>query len=172
MKEEWVDIEDYETKYLISNTGKVFSLLSNKELSQNKTNGNGYKICCLCDNGQKKNFYIHRLVARHFIDNPKNYKVVNHLDSDKGNNLMLNLEWTDHRGNMEHCIEAGAKTDLGVQSPNTTITLEEIKKIKELRIEKELTYREIADIMGISDSSVGQICRGTRHSRQNVQGEF
>lgn len=167
MKEEWIDIEGYETKYMISNTGKVFSLLTNKELSQNKTNGNGYKICCLCNNGQKKNFYIHRLVAKHFIENPKEHGVVNHLDSDRGNNLVNNLEWTDHKGNLDHCIGSGRKTDLGIGSPNTTITMEEIAEIKRLRSENSLTYREISEIIGWSQSCVGQIIRGSRHSRQN-----
>jgi hypothetical protein len=90
--EKWVDITGYEGKYLISNTGKVRSLLSNKELSQNKTNGNGYKICSLSSDGKLKNHYFHRLVAQHFINNPDAKKIVNHLDSDRSNNNDWNLE--------------------------------------------------------------------------------
>jgi hypothetical protein len=167
IKELWSDINGYENNYRISNTGKVYSRLSNKELSQNKTNGNGYKIVSLCLEGDIKNHYIHRLVAEHFIDNPNGDKIVNHLDSDRSNNNYWNLEWTDYKGNLDHCIDSGRKTDLGIGSPNTTITIEEITEIKRLRLEESLTYREISEIIGWSQSCVGQIIRGTRHSRQN-----
>jgi hypothetical protein len=61
-------------------------------------------ICMLhyVKNRKKKNMYIHRLVAEAFIDNPENKKFVNHIDYDKANNNIDNLEWVTHSENVIH----------------------------------------------------------------------
>jgi len=56
----------------------------------------------LCENRKKKNMYIHRLVAEAFIDNPENKKFVNHIDYNKSNNNIDNLEWVTASENMIH----------------------------------------------------------------------
>lgn len=105
-KEMWKDIVGYEGLYQVSNTGKVKSLKRKvyagsgrmrwqyeKIMSGNKTNGNGYKIVTLNKEGKGKNKYIHRLVAETFLDNPYNYKYINHKDENKSNNCVDNLEF-------------------------------------------------------------------------------
>lgn len=181
--ETWRDVKNYEGLYQVSNLGRVRSL-DRELLSYNKRSrrasvhvkpgrilkprvkDNFYLYVGLCKDGVTHNKYIHQLVAQSFLDNPDSLPVVNHLDSDRQNNLLENLEWATYSRNVNHCIDSGRKTDLGIGSPNTTITLEEIENIKSLRT-SGLTYRKIADKTGWSQSCVGQICRGTRHSRQN-----
>ena len=68
-------------------------------------NGNGYKVVSLLKDGKRKNFYVHRLVAEHFIPNPNGFKEVNHIDYDKSNNNVMNLEWTDRASNVRYSAE-------------------------------------------------------------------
>lgn len=100
MKEVWKDIIGYENLYRISNTGKVYSLISNKVLSGNLRSG--YKNVQLNKNGKRKNFQVHRLVAIHFINNPNNLPIVNHIDFCRINNNVSNLEWVTQKENINH----------------------------------------------------------------------
>lgn len=181
----WKDVENYEGLYQVSNLGRVRSLdreirrynkikrkwsvhIKEGRVLKPRVKDNLYLYVGLCKDGNINNKYVHQLVAIAFIPKIEGYRIVNHLDSDRQNNVLSNLEWADHSRNINHCIESGRKTDLGIDSPNTTITLEEIEHIKELR-KSGVTYREIAEVTGWSQSCVGQICRGTRHSRQNLK---
>jgi hypothetical protein len=92
--------------YIIHSTGKVFSVKSNKFLSQHKCNSGYYQIC-LCSNGKAKNVMVHRLVAIYFIPNPENKPCVNHKDGNKLNNDVLNLEWCTYRENSVHAQITG-----------------------------------------------------------------
>ena len=99
MIEKWLPVPDYEGKYWISNLGR---LKNNKQIMKPMVATNGYLIACLWKNNKQKKFVIHRLVANVFIDNPNNYKEVNHLDEDKTNNRVDNLEWCSHKYNMNY----------------------------------------------------------------------
>ena len=97
--EEWRAIKEYEGKYQVSNMGRVKSLVDSngkfreKILSPGK-NGGGYLFVNLWKNGESKMNYIHRLVLSTFspVENMENLEV-NHLDEDKTNNCLSNLEW-------------------------------------------------------------------------------
>ena len=111
-QEIWKDIIGYEGLYQISNLGRVKSLkrvgrASDRILSP--VNNRGYFIIRLFKSENilsKKTFgrafLVHRLVAIHFIENPNNYEVVNHLDFNKQNNCVSNLEWTTNIQNLLH----------------------------------------------------------------------
>ena len=104
MKEIYKDIQGYEDKYQISNLGNVYSLITNKILKPRLTL-DGYYQVDLCKNGVKKHLYIHRLVAQSFLDNPKNYKIINHKDENSTNNIVSNLEWCNstYNNNYGNC---------------------------------------------------------------------
>ena len=106
MEEIWKDIEGYEGIYQVSNLGNVKSLNyrrtgKEKMLKQIKDTG-GYLLVKLSKNSKEKNFKIHRLVASVFIENPNNYKEINHKDECKTNNNVKNLEWCNHIYNMNY----------------------------------------------------------------------
>ncbi|MBQ2397422.1 MAG: NUMOD4 motif-containing HNH endonuclease [Bacteroidales bacterium] len=94
MTEIWRDIEGYVGCYQVSNLGKVKSLKYGKEriLTASKSIY-GYLIVNLRKDGKQKHYLIHRLVASAFLPNIDNLPQVNHIDEDKTNNRVENLEW-------------------------------------------------------------------------------
>lgn len=117
----WKDIQGFETRYQISDEGRV------KSLSRRVPNGKGFinkveRILksrlsfkgypCIDLNtheGVKKNIVIHRLVAQAFIPNPENKPQVNHIDGNKQNNAVENLEWVTNSENMKHATINGLR---------------------------------------------------------------
>ena len=118
MSEQWKPIPGYEGWYEISDLGNIRSL--DREIVQlSKSgglirrrikgcmveptdNGHGYLIVGLRKNQSRKNFYVHRLVADIFLDNPMRFPVVNHLDYNRRNNTVKNLEWTTQAENIRY----------------------------------------------------------------------
>ena len=92
MQTKWKTIKNYENLYMVSNTGKVYSIRYKKVMVA-RINNSGYYTIELHKNGHRKTCLVHRLVAKAFLSNPKNYLVVNHKDENKLNNTVDNLEW-------------------------------------------------------------------------------
>ena len=119
MTEIWKDVDGYSGLYQVSNFGNVKSLskhvpcksgktrkLPEKILKPAKTDS-GYFVVCLSKNKISKHYKIHRLVASAFIENKERKKCVNHIDGDKTNNNVSNLEWCTYSENMKHAFSNG-----------------------------------------------------------------
>lgn len=98
-----IDIEGFEN-YQITDDGRVWSKKTNKYLSTNKKNGNGYPQVMLYKNGVGVLVKIHRLVAKAFIPNPQNKPCIDHINTDKTLNVVSNLRWVTHTENMNNPI--------------------------------------------------------------------
>lgn len=115
----WVDIKGYEGLYKISSTGEIKSVdryvkhgrhdndnlkfIKGRILKQDENKKRfGYMQVNLWKNNKGKTFKVHRLVAEHFIPNPNNHPQVNHIDGDKTNNNISNLEWVTDKENKIH----------------------------------------------------------------------
>lgn len=105
LTEVWKDIKGYEGIYQVSNMGNVKRLdcsvfvkgkgyrhLKARNTKQHLDH-HGYKKVHLWKNNKDKPFFVHRLVAMAFLDNPNNYPQINHKDENKENNEITNLEW-------------------------------------------------------------------------------
>lgn len=91
--------------YEVSNTGQVRNVKTGRILKQ-QIERNGYCRVCLCKNGFRKLFLVHRLVAYAFIPNPNNLPEVNHKDECKTNNRLDNLEWCTGKYNVNYGTRA------------------------------------------------------------------
>ena len=96
------DIKGYEGRYAITSCGKVWSYYRNRFMKP-ETTKNGYNRVILFDsNGNKKHFFVHRLVAEAYLPNPYNLPCVNHKDEVRTNNYLNNLEWCDYSYNNQY----------------------------------------------------------------------
>ena len=101
LNEIWKPIKGYEGLYEVSNFGRIKSLKRNIILKSYK-DGRGYLCVRLYKYNSSIQYKVHRLVAEVFIDNPNNYKEVNHKDENKTNNRVENLEWCDRKYNCNY----------------------------------------------------------------------
>lgn len=123
MTEVFVPIVGYEGLYEVSNLGRVkvlakyggpkYSVPIKEKIKNVRDNGLGYKQVSLSKDSIKKTFYVHILVAQHFVDNPNSYLEVNHDNGDKSCNEHWNLKWCTRKQNEEHAWATGLKNMIG-----------------------------------------------------------
>lgn len=104
---EWKPVVGYEGLYEVSNHGQVKNVKTQKVLSPR--NSTRYPLVALFDKGKRKDFKVHRLVAKSFLPNPENKPQVNHKDGNKSNNHLLNLEWCTNSENQKHAYQTGLR---------------------------------------------------------------
>jgi hypothetical protein len=110
-------IKGYEGYYEVDSFGRVFSVERMVKVNDNGRayekqvkarqlkqwmHNNGYKMVSLTKDGKSISYYVHRLVAEAFIDNPNRYPIINHKDEDKTNNFVENLEWCTNEYNVTY----------------------------------------------------------------------
>lgn len=98
-EEIWKPVEGYET-YYVSNLGKVKT--PRGKLLKEHLNYKGYPMMTLSKNNKRKMISLHRLVAKAFIPNPNQLPCINHIDENKTNNCVNNLEWCNYAYNKRY----------------------------------------------------------------------
>lgn len=106
-KEIWKYVKGYDNRYMVSSLGRIKSMprlkVKNERILKGGLDTKGYHRVNLVNSiGKVKFEAVHRLVAIHFIDNKNNKEFVNHIDKDKLNNTVYNLEWCTSRENNTH----------------------------------------------------------------------
>lgn len=149
MQEMWKDCRGYEGKYQISNQGRVWSIGSQKYISI-CTDRDGYLYANLyAKNGKCRKEKVHRLVALAFIDNPEGKTQVNHLDENKQNNCVDNLEWVTPKENANY----GTRNERVGKALSITVCCVELDKVF-------YGAREAARQTGVDQSSIIKCCKG------------
>ena len=158
--EKWKTIEGFEDRYMVSNYGRIKSLLSGKIISQIKQNC-GYMLVNLRKNGEQKMCTVHRLVATNFVENPYNKPQVNHIDEKKTNNCWWNLSFVS------------AKENCSYGSRNLKIV--EKKSIPVICVDTGVRYKSATEACrqtGICQSSIRVCCLGKTRQAGGYKWKF
>ena len=166
MREVFEDLKGYEDSYQISDSGRVFTkrrLVGNhiyygRELVPKLTR-DGYLKVTLSKNNKCKAYYLHRLVATQFLNNTSNLPQVNHIDGNKLNNNVTNLEWCTKGENQNHAVRTGLM-QRGQDRPSAKLTEAQVLDIYKLK--GILRAKDIADRYGVSKNTINCILRGSK----------
>ncbi len=161
-----IKIDNEYAPYFISSCGRLFSINNNcakkynelRELRLRKRK-DGYIEIRLTYNNKNYNFLLHILVANAFVnnENPNKFIIVNHLDGDKGNNMYLNLEWTDYSGNAIHALKTGLfKHAKGEQVGSSKYTKGEVIEVCEL-LKQNISIKDIVSHTRLTYAAVTNI---------------
>ena len=149
--------------YDVSVLGAVVNVNTGRTLKI-ETTRNGYRRVTLCGSGVTKRFLLHRLVAGLYIPNPLGKPCVNHIDGDKGNNSVANLEWCTHSENEWHSYrDLGKTVPSGISHYNAKLTDDQCARAVMLR-KSGLSCRKIAAILGVSHQHISEITRGLKRA--------
>lgn len=152
MKEIYKTIKDY-PNYEVSDMGRVRNRVTGCVLRPGR-NKDGYQQINLYLNRKRKSQHIHRLVANAFIPNPENKRTVNHIDGDKTNNRVENLEWATYSENNKHAHDSGLNkiTDKNNFKTNNPKPKQKVRCIETDQIFESLT--QAARYFGVDQSRV------------------
>lgn len=156
-EEKWKDLQLY-PNFQISNLGRVKNIKTSNILKPRLKNG--YFMVNL----KNKTASIHRLMALEFIENPENYPIVNHIDGNKTNNKISNLEWTTQKQNVSHSVQQ--KLITSYQRPVIQYSLEHI-------FIKEWESITIASkFMSCSRKAIYAVCVGENKTAKGFLWEY
>lgn len=171
MQEVWKDIKGYEGLYQISNLGRVKSLNymktgKEKILKPVRTPDGYLKVNLYSDKCYTKR--IHRLVAENFLDIPK--LEINHLDGNKENNSVENLEWCTHAENERYSWKTlGKKSKFGNRKHRKQVLQYDLK---DNFIKRWETASEAGRKLNIRSGKISACCRGERNKTGGYKWRF
>ena len=178
--EEWRPIKGYEGLYEISNLGRVKSLeriitrsdgvkqTIKSKILKGTRDKDGYLIVGLSKNYETKQFKVHRLVAETFISNPDNKPEVDHINTNRTDNVATNLRWCTHEGNCNNVLSKKKRSEkIGKDNPKS-------KKVVQLTLDGDLvkvwdSAKDAVREEGFSDSHISNCCKGKRKTHRGYK---
>ena len=186
--EQWCDITRYENIFQVSTKGRVKSLsrqvpytrpdgstayrnLPDRILRQNTNDHMGnYMQVILAVGSVNKPYLVHRLVAQAFIPNPDNLPQVNHIDGDKANNNIENLEWMTAQENMAHAHKNGLMAPpKGPEHHKAIFSWEDVRGIRELHRKTGMLHKDIAKMYGVSGTTISDIVNYRKYKHDPME---
>lgn len=175
LKEKWLPCKDYEELYMVSNKGRVRSLIQKTRIRDKTANvilqkidSHGYKRVNLHKNGKQKAELVSRLVLKTFIPNPDNLPMAGHKDDNKFNNTVRNLYWTNalennfHNGKYEKFLKAhNDKIDIIAKKLSKPVIAINLKTNEHIKFN---SMQEAHRILGLQHCKISACCHGKRKS--------
>ena len=166
----WKDVVGYGDLFSVSNKGQIFSKRTDKVLKQNPVS-TGYNACMTRIGGRKGTcvcLRAHREVAKAFIPNPNNLPFVNHIDGDKLNNSVENLEWVTPRENVRHALALGLSSLEHLKDSNKAFRKLSEDEVRHVRSEykpfdRNFGARALARNYGVCKETILSIVHGKRY---------
>ena len=149
----WKPIEGYKN-YSVSNTGVVRNTTTRKDLIFAKDK-DGYLYSTLSKNGKTQKFRVHRLVAMAFIPNPNNFETVDHINGNKEDKNVSNLQWLSNGDNLEKYWVKHRKPVICVESG----------------IVYSSAYQAAIEL-GLSQRHIAEVCKKKRKHEKHLHFEY
>lgn len=169
LAEQWRPVVGHEGNFEVSNAGRVKTLPHEVRhwcgrmipkpggILKQSTHSGGYQVVALRDG---KKHYVHKLVMAAFVGEA-NGRDVNHIDGDKTNNRLDNLEYCDRLHNVRHAIATGLQDNSGENNGGNRYSTEQILAAH-AAVRRGATHREAAALTGVGEGTVEQVCKGKR----------
>jgi DNA-binding CsgD family transcriptional regulator len=160
------------TDYYVSPNGDIYSNKRNDMYKLKPTKSTrGYVKVRLSIDGKIYNRHIHRMVAETFIPNPENKPEVNHIDGNKKNNTVTNLEWVTRKENAEHAYRTGL-FGIGESFSTADISNKQCKKICKLLESTDMSIKDIAEKVNCGKMTVYHILHGDTWKHVSCNYDF
>lgn len=164
-----IDNGRYKGLYMASSYGRIKGVNKNiqylnknvfypEKIMKSMLNKKGYLHVFLTHNVKYSCFRVHRIVAESFIPNPLDFPEVNHKNGIKIDNMVENLEWTTHKGNMVHAkINGLLSPRIGMLNGRSKLTRDQVIKIREEYLAGDKSQNLLAEKYMVSQSLIGAI---------------
>lgn len=162
---------EYAPRYYVDTCGNVYSCVYEhmRKMRPGKVSS-GYLEVKLLHEGVMHRKSVHRLVAETFLDNPENKPCVNHINGNKQDNRVENLEWVTVQENVKHAHENGLSDVMyGSSNCNSNYTEAEIHNLCRLLQDGDYKLRELKEITGVSTSVISAIMTGNAWTKVSSQ---
>ena len=173
MQEIWKDVVGYVGYYEVSNQGSIRSIdryvynpkggkaLRKGQILKQREEKGYMRVSLRKSVKDKSDKRVHRLVAEAFLPNPKNSRFVNHIDANKSNNEVSNLEWVTFQENMDHAKEHNLfNSPKGSNHHKATITEDTVRAMRKLYAEGNHTQKQISEEFSVHLSKAKHILAG------------
>lgn len=157
--------------YYVTNDGRVWTNKRKNGIERfmKQRNMDGYMHVVLYKDGKYKNCCVHRLVAQAYIPNPDNKPYINHIDGNRANNNVSNLEWCTQKENVLHSINVLGKwsnsenqrklaSELGKSLRK--LTMEQANELRRLHKEEHISLTKLSEMYNLNLTSVKRILNG------------
>lgn len=181
-EKEYKKIPNIDYDCYVSKDGKVWG--TSKRYGKGKiykqSNSHGYRVVSLSVNGKLISFKVHRLVATAFIPNPESKPYINHIDGNRSNNCVENLEWCTqkenvyHANNILHARKVTKKSQIASSKrgiANRKLSMEQAKEVRNLYFNKGVTVTELSRTYGVCRTQIRRLLDGKTYREEGTKWE-